>query len=162
MIQRLILCVFVSISMVACGGTDDDPDGDGNSVQWATTRVSLAADDFYFHIPITDKTFYAKTADLVVRSDPGDATSCTLELRWVEHGVQMKLNIYFESDGNAWWSREIRHYTGEAGAGWLYYRKGAPYFKAPLGTPFQGDVDLTDDNDLAKLHLGKLKLRAFL
>ncbi len=76
-----------------------------------------------------------------VHSDPGDATYRTLEWTWQQHGVEMRLNLYFASDGARWWVSELRVRDGRARAEWLSVP--GPLFERAVGTAYDGPVDLT-------------------
>ena len=47
-------------------------------------------------------------------------------------GVEMRLNIYFASDGHDWWANEIRTYNGKSPGDWIEYT--GTFFRTPLGT----------------------------
>ncbi|HET8933716.1 MAG TPA: hypothetical protein VFN67_09765 [Polyangiales bacterium] len=117
--------------------TDDEA---AHSVDWSTPTVQLTSDDF--RIAVGGKAFLGHAADAGLNSDPGrpDAYT-TLERIWTEHGVEMRLFMYFYSDGTDWWSSEIRIYDGEANAEWL--AAIGEWFRRPLGQSFEGDLDLT-------------------
>jgi hypothetical protein len=132
-----------------------------NKVSWKTGVVSLEADNFYL---IADRqTFYGDVETTEIHSDPGDADSCTLEIEWQENGVEMRLYLYFESDGVDWWSDEFRTYNGREDGDWIYYT--GEFFKSRLGTAFMGDFERESNpnNDYSgKVHFDNLKLQAFL
>ena len=134
----------------------------GQSVDWATTVVSLAADDFY--IEADGVKYVANVQSVEVYSDPGDSEFCTLELTWNEHGNEMRLLMYFVSDGTYWWSDEIRTYDSQSPySDWIYYT--GEFFKTKLGSSFVGDRDLTSDAGNAfqgEIHFKGLELQAFL
>lgn len=97
-----------------------------------------------------------------VHSDPGMVNEyTTLELTWQEHGVEMRLYVYFTSDGTDWWSKEIRTYDGRAQGEWITYE--GEFFRSKLGTPFTGDLDLQaeDHGVTGRLRLTGLSLEAF-
>lgn len=130
-----------------------------NPVSWTTPNASLSADDFW--IVANGQRFTATVArDLEVHSDPGDLDYTTLELTWHEVGREMRLFIYFKADATHWWSEEVRTYDGQSPAEWLYY--DGIFFRAPLGSPFEGDVDLgnngPDDRFRGTIHFKNLRL----
>ncbi len=110
----------------------------GNAVQWQTDVVALQAADFA--MLAGGQVFTAQVPKLDVHSDPGDAHYRTLELTWMEHGVEQRLNLYFGGDDTSWWVDEIRTYNGKAQAEWLYAR--GPFFRSPIGMPWSGDIDI--------------------
>ncbi len=98
---------------------------------------------------------FTPTADLVEASgDPGTPDRyTTLELIWHEHGVEMRVNLYFESDGTDWWVSEARTYDGRDPADWI--TQEGQFLRTPLGSPYQGDVSL------GGLHMTDAILEAF-
>jgi hypothetical protein len=130
---------------------------------FVTPQVSLMADEF--SIDVGGKTFTSAGVEVTVHSDPGDANYQTLELTWFEHDIEMRLNAYFKSDGNDWWSDEIRTYNGKGngdGADWVTFT--GDFFRSPLGSPFAGVLDqtATEGGTISHLRFGGLELRAFL
>ncbi|MDP9336696.1 MAG: hypothetical protein M3Q30_25760 [Actinomycetota bacterium] len=128
----------------------------GRPVLWQSENdlVRFKADDFI--IEANGKTFTAQNTPVAVDSDPGSADYWTLEVTWQEHGVEMRMFIYFASDGRDWWATEIRTYDGQTKGDWIEYH-GA-YFKSPLGRPFVGDLDLVDKATGSTLHVHGLRL----
>jgi hypothetical protein len=110
-------------------------------VKWITPSVSLTADDF--SIEVDGKQYLANAAKVNVSSDPGNSGYTSLELRWTEHARQMRLFMYFYSDGKEWWSDEIRTYDGQEGPEWLYYF--GDFFTKPVNTPYVGDLVLENN-----------------
>ncbi len=174
-VLAVIAALTIGATSVCCIGNiclfgDADGDGDartvegdaraveGAAVSWKTDVVSLKCDDFY--IVAEGQTFKADVDEVDVHSDAGDETYCTLELVWPENGVEMRLNIYFRSDGSQWWSDEIRTYDGQTPGDWLYYTAG-DFFKTDLGEPFNGSVEITSGLT-SRIHFGGLTLQAFL
>jgi hypothetical protein len=136
------------------------PDLEGNEVNWKTAVVDLQAGDFWID---TAGQRFLGTGQMRVTSDPGNATYRTLELTWLEHGAEMRLNIYFGGDATQWWIDEIRTYDGTVQSpDWLFYR--APEIRAPLGQPWVGNVSLTSGGSSqpgrgpGTLHLGAVRL----
>jgi hypothetical protein len=123
-------------------------------VHFETHQVKLDADDIY--IDANGKRFTAAGADVSVDSDPGGPEYWTSESAWQEHAVEMRLYIYFASDGRDWWATEIRTYNGKREADWIEYT--GEFFKSPLGQPFVGDLDLTDPATGSALHMHGLRI----
>ena len=126
-----------------------------NPVRWSTNQVSFAADGF--SIVADGKTFTAANSQVDVHSDPGDAHYQTLELTWKEHGVEMRLYIYFAADAHSWWATGVSTYNGKANGDWIGFH--APSMKTQLGSAFTGTLDLTSGR--AQLHITNLRLEAF-
>ncbi|MDQ1416394.1 MAG: hypothetical protein QOF81_2007 [Acidimicrobiaceae bacterium] len=123
-------------------------------------QVSLTADAVSIDV---DGKKYVTASPVQVHSDPGIWQGyTTLELAWLEHGVEMRLSVYFTSDGHQWWSDEIRTYDGRADGKWVFYK--GDFFRSPLGTPFVGNLDVTasDHGVTGHLQMTGLHLEAFL
>jgi hypothetical protein len=115
----------------------------GNPVSWSTDFVTLEADDF---VIVADGVEFYATGPLDIHSDTPtrvDDTDGTLEIEWMERGVEMRLYIYLERSSVAWNSSEIRTYDGNADGEWIYYT--GPFFDTPLGESFRGNVVLKSD-----------------
>src|SRR3954471_14835927 len=134
-------------------------------IHFDTALVSMAAGAL--SIDVRGKTFLT-SPPVEVHSDPGIWNEyTTLELTWHEHDVEMRLYVYFKSDGRDWWSNEIRTYDGAAQGEWIVYH--GEFFRQPLGTPFAGNFDATGHGDpgttadgvTGELHLTNLHLSAF-
>jgi hypothetical protein len=123
-----------------------------------TRQVSLRADA----VTIDAGGLTFSTAPPVqVHGDPGTRDEyTTLELTWTEHGVEMRLFFYFASDGQEWWSDEIRTYDGRSPGEWITYR--GEFFRRPLGTAFVGDFDVGEQPPgTGRLRLANAHLEAF-
>lgn len=125
----------------------------------ATRQVAL--DAAAVTIDAGGRTF-AAAGRIQVVSDPGMANEyTTLELTWREHDVEMRLFLYFASDGREWWASEIRTYDGSPEGDWIVYP--GEHFRRPLGTQFTGDVELVAPLPAAgRLVLKDLHVRPFL
>lgn len=109
----------------------------------------------------TGARIYSPTGDEVTASgDPGSPPTgnergyTTLELTWFEHDVEMRINLYFASDGTDWWVTEIRTYDGADPGEWITML--GEYVRTPVGQPFLGDLDA------GPLHIGGAVLGGFL
>ncbi len=114
------------------------------------------------------KKYYPKiTVPLTAHSDPGDATYTTLELTWPDgnnNATEMRLFMYFKSDGDNWWVNEMRTYDGTIPGDWIYYRNN--YFSTPRGSMFtnSGEQIITQTNvdpSQATIFFKNFKLQAF-
>jgi hypothetical protein len=127
-------------------------------VRVATPQVTMAAGAVL--IDAEGTTFSPAGRSLDVHSDPGTPNRyTTLELGWNERGVDMRLFIYFASDGHDWWANEIRTYNGHAAGNWIYY--DGTFFRTPLGSTYTGEVNLPATRGRGHLQLTGLRLRAF-
>jgi len=129
-----------SVPRWAWGGDEDT----GPAVAWDSGAVRLEADS----IRIVALDTFTGTPDVVdgvpalaIGSDPGDASSRTLEVEWQERGVPMRLYLYFAADDSHWWVTEMRTYDGSSRGGWIHYP--GPLFRTPLGGTYAGDVAAT-------------------
>lgn len=88
-----------------------------NPVVWKTAYNQLAASDL--RIQIGNQTFVG-TNDLRLNSDPGNSFT-TLEAIWHEHGIEMRLFLYFRRAPNSMWELyDARTYNAE-GRDWIEY-----------------------------------------
>lgn len=150
-----VLAIIPARSGVYIGGKPGSP----AAVHFATKQVSLSADNL--SIDAGGHHFTAAGSTVDVNSDPGTHDKyTTLELVWTERGVEMRLNIYFTSDGHDWWANEIRTYNGKSPGDWMEYM--GTYFRSPLNTAFAGDVDLGATDSEGHLHFSNLRLQPFL
>ncbi len=140
-------------------GTGPPADGNGPGPAGAvapfvfeTPQVRLEADAITVE---ADGRTFTPAVDVDVSGDPGVPEEyTTLELTWREQGVEMRINLYFSSDGSDWWLSEARVYNGRDPGDWQEEQMG-PFLQTPLGQAYEGDVDL------GPLHLGGLRLEAF-
>ncbi len=159
----LVLAVALAVrvrsgdSATGIGRRSDTPP---NAVEWATPFAELSADDL--RIETSGLTFLGQAPDVDLESDPGRVNEyTTLERRWQEHGVEMRLIIYFESDGRDWWSDELWIYDGSPQGKWVTFI--GQRFRTPLGSPFVGDLDLRQlGTPSSRLTMTGLRLQAFL
>src|SRR5262245_34149260 len=140
---------------VTVGGPGTNPPA---PLRFATPHVVLSADALVIDAEGRQFTPAGRTLD--VHSDPGTPNYTTLELTWEERGVEMRLYMYFKSDGHNWWSNEIRTYNGHAPGDWITY--DGTFFRSALGRAFTGDVDFEATSGHGRLQLTGLRLRAFL
>jgi hypothetical protein len=96
--------------------------------------VALTADDFR----LDQRPQFGVDVWPQLNSDPGGSDYWTIEVVWLEHEVEQRLNMYFGSDGTDWWVDEIRTYDGYDPGEWVYAY--GPFFQAPLGEAFEADV----------------------
>ncbi|MBV9952026.1 MAG: hypothetical protein JO291_08755 [Acidimicrobiia bacterium] len=138
----------------------------GNAVDWSTPLSTFTANDF--RIEAAGRTFDGHAPGTVVHNDPGRVDhSMTFEREWDEDGIEMRLYIYFQSDGTDWWSNEIRIRNGSrSDPEWVTF--DGDFFRSRLGRAFDGDLDLPSDADTvddedgpATMHIAGLHLEAF-
>jgi hypothetical protein len=156
-----VLLIALGAGVFAAGGSSTPPPaGGGNPVLWETSVVELHAADFW--IETNGQRFSAIATPVDVRSDPGDATYRTLELTWKEHGVEMRLSLYFAGEGGMSWIDEIRIRDGKPQAEWRTVT--GRFATAPLGAYWAGDLDVefpvAAGEPPAHLHLAGVALRS--
>lgn len=131
-----------------------------NPVLWKTRYAKLASNDFY--IRIGDKTFYG--ADMQrVSSDPGTERS-TLELTWQEHGVEMRMNLYFRlTNAQTWEIYDVRTYNAQVRGDWIYYAAETPVTGPKGSTSSQATrVFRPTDGSDAEVYCGDCRIDAFM
>jgi hypothetical protein len=128
--------VAAAVLFVKTPAVTPGPGAGGNlAFTWDSGVVEMAANGVV--IEAGGRTF-VMPANASVSSDPGTPSYRTLEFGWRDQGVEMRLNIYFEADAEAWRVTEIRTYDGMPNGEWIYY--DAPQLTAALGVPFTGDL----------------------
>jgi hypothetical protein len=134
--------------------------GTATRVHFATPQVRFDASAM--EIEANGQIFTAGGAEVGVHSDPGYASYQTLELEWQEHGVPMRLYLYFSADAHDWWVSSLTTYNGRSQPDSIEYR--GPFFRTSLRTAFAGDVDLAPSGAPlgAHLHITNLRLQPFL
>ena len=133
-----------------------------DTVRWHTDTVDLAAHDFWIE---ANGLRFAGVAKPGLNSDPGDATRWTLEVAWLEHGREQRLNLYFGGNATAWWLAEIRAYDGsDTRPDWAIEEFRTRQIKpatTPLGAVFSGDLDFHDIPSATgpvAIHLGGVRI----
>ena len=116
-----------------------------------TPTVRLSADS----IEVTVGGNVYVPTDATVHSDPGSGEYTTLELTWVQDGVEHRLYIYFTSDGTNWWADAIRTDASTPDE-WISSAEGERWFTSALGTAWTGNVELPN------LRITNMTLEAFL
>lgn len=150
-----VLLVALGGGVLGAGGSATTGLGsNGNAIQWTTDVVDFQADDFW--IQANGRRFTAAVPQVGLNSDPGNATYRTLEATWQEHGVEMRLNLYFGGDESSWWVSEIRIYDGKPRGEWVTWT--GTWFRAPIGAAWTGDLELSAPG--GTLHMGGLVLRS--
>lgn len=119
-------------------------------INWQTPNVSLQADEMT--IEVNTMIFTGKPDTLTpiaLHSDPGSYNYTTLEAIWKEHGIEMRVFIYFDSDCTTspqpqcgkWRVSEVRIYNGKTPGDWFIYKDDAEFENgsrptAPWGQQF--------------------------
>lgn len=100
---------------------------------------------------------FTPPADVTVDGDPGMYKQyTTLELTWFENGTEMRVNMYFTSDGTDWWADKVWTYNGKSGDAADWIENDGQFFRTPIGSAFHGDFDQQS------LHIHGMTLQAFL
>ena len=107
-------------------------------ILWSTEVVMLGADRVT--LEANGATLHAETDQIQIRSDPGSRTYWTLEVTWLEAGLEQRIHLYFMADGTSWWVDEVRIYDNVGPApDWVAFPRG-PHLRTALGQPFSGDI----------------------
>ncbi len=113
-----ILLIAVVGAGIFAGAGATGPGRIGRSVHWTTPVVDLVAQDLW--IEAAGRRFVPpQDGQLEVDSDPGDATRWTLEVTWFDGDVEMRIYLYFASDGERWQITETRTYDGRSAGDWI-------------------------------------------
>ncbi|MDO8389382.1 MAG: hypothetical protein Q7V57_02755 [Actinomycetota bacterium] len=165
----LVLLVAVGW-VVTRSGTGDDLAGDGGgelpAIDVSSDWVRLTADALV--VDVGGQHYTPAGAALEINSDAGSPTYTTLELVWLEHGVEMRINLYFERDvaTETWNVTEIRVRDGfpAEAADWVTSTPGTFTLSAPMDTEHRGDLtlQLTDGSRPATLTITGMTLRPFM
>jgi hypothetical protein len=143
-------------------GSSIAPSPGSHAFEWNIRTLELRAQEL--RIEVGGKVFVADASNFELTSEVGDTNrDQTFEVKWQEHGVEMRMSIAFTSDGTDWWADEIRTYDGNAPGAWVTYR--GEFFRSPLGQPFVGDLhlpaDATSHDGTGSLTLTGLRVQAF-
>lgn len=152
-----LLIAALGAGVLGVGGTSTTGLGSNRgpeAVDWHTEVVDFQAQEFW--IDANGQRFTAQAGAVAVTSDPGNATYRTLEAIWMEHGVEMRLNLYFAGDATSSWISEVRVYDGKPRGEWITWV--GTWFKTPVGGVSTGDLDLSKPG--GSLHIGGLLLRS--
>jgi hypothetical protein len=114
------------------------PDLTGKRLVWETPVVHLGADEL--DLEANGRTVHGETTAMRIDGDPGGLTRWTLEVTWLEAGVQQRINLYFKSDGAQWWIDDLQAYDGVApDPKWANFPPGRRAV-TPMGGVFRGDL----------------------
>lgn len=153
-----VLLSFINLIRFARSRIEEASAQDANLLVWQTESVSLEASDF--RILVNNFDFLNNAEDLSLTSSPLFEGRTTLEAIWHEHNKEMRLLIYFHSNGTHWWSPEIRTYDGHDPGNWLYYTSDEGFLKTSLGQVYTNqDLTLISDDGAATLHFEDLSLQ---
>lgn len=154
-----LMAAFVVIAVVgvlAVGGGSGGGSGAGASAGSAPDYDGIRFHASSLVIDAGGRRFTLDPATATVHSDSGDATYRTLEWTWKQNGVEMRLNLYFASDGDRWWVSELRTYDGREPGEWL--TATGRFFERPIGSAYDGSVDVTLPLATAGTGVGRLRI----
>jgi hypothetical protein len=129
---------------------DQAVDLSGKAIVWRSKAVALGADEVT--IEANGVTFRpGRVASVHATGDPGNLKYATLELTWVEAGIEERLNLYLQADATQWSVSQIGTYDNRGpNAEFANVRPGlAP---TPLGQPFRGDIDVMAQGGAGPVH----------
>ena len=154
-----------AVLVLVYAGVPAGPLAGPRAFDWDTGLVSLEANSVKIN---AGGTTFQPPVDASLNSDPGSATYRTLEMGWLQQGVEMRLYFYLAADSQNWWVSEIRTYDGRVADGsapgnWIYFE--SPPIKAAIGESYVGDVSLnstsSDAGVTGSLSFKDLRLTAF-
>lgn len=123
-LSLLVICGLLFGSINFCFASEKKL----NPISWKTDTVQLSADDFY--ITVSGQKFVPNTTT-TINSDPGNPNYTTLEVVWVQNGIEMRMNFYFSANSTHYWITEIRVYNGKKPAEWITLK--TEYWRNNLG-----------------------------
>jgi len=146
-------------SVPASGSAAPGSPAPGAAIVWDSGSVRLEANAL--EIKAGDKVFSGQ-APYAVHSDPGDPTYRTLEVEWVEDGLEQRLYLYFGADELDWWITEVRTRDGYPDADWITYDVDL-LAATPRGETYEGDIHLVggDGRVPGELTIRGARLTAF-
>lgn len=131
-------CVALVVALGWAATRDGShPPASGNWLQLSTDEVLFAAESVVVEVAGRE---FSPAGELSIHSDP-DPTEQTLELRWNQHGVEMRLNFYFVRDRDTWGVTEVRIYDGTSAGDWLILSVPVQ-LNGEVGVAATGDLDL--------------------
>ena len=156
-IHGILAVIFLLIMLVTVSGCDGESQV---SVELITPTVSLEATKV--SIFVGDQKFSPDIEGVEVETNSGDSISASLQAKWDQYNVEMRLHMYFKADSYEWWCREIRTYNGNEQGEWVYYK--GDFFRTPLGNVWEGDFEIegnTSEGMPGVISLEGLRLKAF-
>ena len=128
-------------------------------VNHSTSKASISSSNL---VIINGENTFSPKLDVQLDSDPDDEKG-TLELAWYEHGIEMRLNMYFKRTSDTEWEMyELRTY-GNPKMDWYYYKLFNNPIKSKVDTPFYSKLlILRSTEDSSKVVVCKdCKISAF-
>ncbi len=148
--------VAAVVGVVALGGGSAGQAGAGPGAGSAPDYDGVRFQANGLVIDAGGQVFTLDPTTTVPSTDPGDPAYRTLEWTWKQHGVEMRLNFYFASDGDRWWVSEIRTYDGRQPGEWL--TATGRFFERSVGSAYDGPVDMTLPVAKAGTGVGRLRI----
>jgi len=111
-------------------GPEDAPVPQENAISWEAENIRLMADNFY--VIAGGQVFTAPADDVTV-----SGADSSLEVTWMEHDVEMRVNINVEADDDTWRATDIRFYDGTDSGDWITIEE--EIISAPLGESYAVD-----------------------
>lgn len=162
----VVLLVAVGWVVTRPSSEDQAGSGGGAAIDVSSEWVRLTADSLV--VDVGGQQYSPAGLHVDINSDPGSPTYTTLELVWLEHGVEMRINLYFERDvaSETWRVTEVRVRDGfpTDTADWVTSTPGSYTLSAPMDAEYHGDLalSLTDGSRPATLTITGLTLRPFM
>ncbi len=118
-------------------------------IDWSVSAASLRADAI--EIQGGGRTFLPP-ADVELEGSAGSLETWDLDATWVQHGRAQRLLMEFASDSRDWWVSAIETYDGTVRREWARF-DDLPVIRAPLETPWKGDIDIVSHGLRADVRL---------
>ena len=122
----------------------------GKPIIWKNDAVLLAADAI--ELSANGKALHPGAQPTKVGGDPGSRERATLEVNWVEGGLDQRIHLSFGADAASWWMSEARAYDN-VGPSPKDATLGPLLTRQPVGQPFSGALDLGGVNGASVVRL---------
>jgi len=100
-------------------------------------RFSIEAADLFVAYADGRASDLAASPAPYLRGDPGSEAYHSIEFTWWDAGIQHRWYAYLHSDGESWWSDEMRVYDGLEPGEWQYAY--GDFFRTPVGSAYEAD-----------------------
>lgn len=141
----------------------------GTPINWTTSDVTITADDFY--ITSNGKTYYGDSQNVtiipgVVDTGPNPVRWANIEVRSTQYGDDLRMKIYFKSEGSTWNIFSIGILNSNYSNSWVSYNN--PLIYTVLSYPHyqngETNIALNDPvtgQKILDVHFVNLKIQAF-
>lgn len=143
--------------------------GSSSPISWVTSDVSITADDFY--ITSNNKTYRGDSQNVmvtpgVVDTNTGNTRWANIEVRTNEYGDDIRMKIYFSTDGSGWHVSSVGVLNSNYSNNWVTY--DGRFIDTPLGSSHSLNgthsfmlVDPATNTLIADIYYTNLNIQAF-